>query len=508
MIQLKRLPSRLSCCLIASVLSVVANTAEAQATALVNYLTIPGETTDLSLLNDGNGGANINRLGGFGSDLFYDRYNNVYYGVADRGPGGGTISYDTRVQKFSLDVNPNSGTISNFNLLDTILFKQPDGTNFNGLSPELDPKNGNPRVLGRSLDPEGFLVAPNGNFYVSDEYGPSIDEFLSDGTFVRSLQTPDNLLPRDSNGNLNFATGANADPVVSGRVANRGFEGLSISPDGTKIFAILQDPLTSEGNPNERSSRNIRLVEFDTVTGKSVGQYIYQLDSIADINSRVPSAPFTANQQGRNIGVSALTALNDHEFLVIERDNRGVGVGDTSGKNPPVASKRVYEIDLTGATDVSNISLKSTNNLPSSVKPVSKSSSPFIDLAGALQAIGQIPAEKIEGIAIGPQLNDGSYAVILGTDNDFSVTQDSSNVQFDVCTGGAQVPIDSSCPIGQTLLPSYLYSFKASAAELAGYVPPQKQPASVPEPSATAGILLAGLGAYWLKGRQRLRNHK
>jgi hypothetical protein len=54
-------------------------------------------------------GANQNRLGGFFSDLFYDRNANVYYGLPDRGPGGGVISYETRVQKFSLDVDPVSG---------------------------------------------------------------------------------------------------------------------------------------------------------------------------------------------------------------------------------------------------------------------------------------------------------------------------------------------------------------------------------------------------------------
>ena len=34
----------------------------------------------------------------------------------DRGPGGGTISYDTRVERFSLGVNPATGAISNIAL--------------------------------------------------------------------------------------------------------------------------------------------------------------------------------------------------------------------------------------------------------------------------------------------------------------------------------------------------------------------------------------------------------
>ncbi|MDF5720091.1 MAG: esterase-like activity of phytase family protein [Rhizonema sp. PD37] len=449
-----------------------------RALSLVNYITVAGETTDLAPLNGNNNNANVNRLGGFGSDFYYDRDRNVYYGLADRGPGGGTIGYNTRVQKFSLNVDPDSGEISNFKLLKTILFKQPDGTNFNGFSPELDPENGNPRVQGRSLDPEGFVVSPLGSFYVSDEYGPSIYEFSSSGVFIRAFQIPDNLLPKDSQGNLNFSTGPalTNDPIVSGRQANRGFEGLSISPNGKKLFAMLQDPLINEGrddqgNPSGSYSRNLRLVEFDTATGRSRAQYVYQLESIADINSRVPNAPFKLSSQGINIGVSAMTALNNHELLVLERDNRGLGVGDPTSLNPPVSTKRIYKIDLRGATDISNISLTDTNDLPSDVQPVSKSTSPLIDIAATVQASGQLVPEKTEGLAIGPQLADGSYAVIVGTDNDFSITQNSSGTQFDVCTGSTQVTIDSGCPVGQTLIPTYIYSFKVSAKELQGFRP-------------------------------------
>ena len=75
----------------------------------VNNLSIAGDATDAS--GDA-AGANGNRLGGFGSDLFYDRANNVYYGLPDRGPGGGLIAYETRVQKFTLDVNPTTGAIA------------------------------------------------------------------------------------------------------------------------------------------------------------------------------------------------------------------------------------------------------------------------------------------------------------------------------------------------------------------------------------------------------------
>lgn len=479
----------LSCSLVVSILNLAGSTTSAYAIDLVNNITMAGNSTDLVPLDGGSGGANVNRLGGFFSDLYYDRYQNVYYGLVDRGPGGGVISYDTRVQKFSLEVDPNTGAISNFNLLDTILFTK-DGNNFNGLNPSL--LNGNAGVLGLSFDPEGFAVAPNGNFYVSDEYGPSVYEFSSKGSFIRAFETPATIIPKT--GSIpNYVDGRPT--ITSGRQDNRGFEGVTLSPDGSKLFAMLQDPLVNEGSPDGRRSRNLRIVEFDTATGESVAQYIYQLESLADINARVPSDTFGLNSQGRNIGISAITALNDTEFLVLERDNRGLGVDDPTG-SAAVASKRVYKIDLTGATDVSGISLAGTNTLPSGVNAVSKSL--FLDIAAALQAIGQVIPEKFEGLAIGPQLADDSYALLLGTDNDFSVTQTGSGTQFDVCTNGTQVTIDQGCPAGSTLIPTYLYSFKASSTELAGFLPPEK----VPEPASTAGLILLGLGGFWLKRRK------
>jgi hypothetical protein len=63
---------------------------------------------------------------------------------------------------------------------------------------------------------------------------------------------------------------------VAGRTTNRGFEGLAISPDGKFAYAILQSAMLDEGAGNGTVNR---IVKFDTVTGKAVAQYAYQLDT-------------------------------------------------------------------------------------------------------------------------------------------------------------------------------------------------------------------------------------
>ena len=127
-----------------------------------------------------------------------------------------------------------------------------------------------------------------------------------------------------------------------------------------------------------------------------------------------------ASSQGR--GVSALVAVSDTEFLVLERNNRGVGVG--AEFSPP--NKRVYKISMSGATDIGNITLGGATNFT----PVAKSTAVFIDLgANTLPELGNKVPEKWEGLAIGPRLNDGSFMMLAGTDNDYSVTQNASGAQ-------------------------------------------------------------------------------
>jgi hypothetical protein len=144
---------------------------------------------------------------------------------------------------------------------------------------------------------------------------------------------------------------------------------------------------------------------------------------------------------------------------VLERDNRGIGVEET----PTPLHKRLYRIDISGASDISAISLAGSNDLPQGVVPVTKA--PEADLLAALRAVDSDIPEKLEGVAIGPRLEDGSRAALIGSDNDYSVTQTGEGEQFDVCidadTGErAEVAIDTPCPAGSALIPAYLLSFK------------------------------------------------
>jgi hypothetical protein len=479
----------------------------------VNGLVLPGHMLDATRRPGANGG----RLGFF-SDIYYDHVRHQWWALSDRGPGGGLLSYETRLQRFRVFVHPFTGAISHFRVLETVKLTDPYGLlsgstpAMNGLNP-LD-LNGFEGTLGRSFDPEGLVIDPRtGHFIVADEYGPSAYEFDRRGRLVRIFETPASLTPR-AGGAVNYVALRDACPVpnvpfnpscgaTEGRQDNRGFEGLAISPDGKTLFAVLQDPLVNEPPPNNgRNGRNVRIVVFDNDRrsrsyGTSIGQYVYQLEPQAAVRDRINAikpgdATNTDPRQGRNIGVSAIVAIDDTRFLVLERDNRGIGVDDPAGSRA-VGSKRVYTIDISGASDVSGVSLPA-DTLPADIVPVAKTGL-FIDLTTHTSLSGGNQAEKWEGLAVGPRLLGGGRLLLVGNDNDYSVTQTGSGEQFDVYVDFAgsfarcvlddpsqcevnpdpqDLVIDNPVPLpdGFALLPGILHAYRASRADLPGYDEP------------------------------------
>jgi hypothetical protein len=442
-------------------------TAAHAAPVFVNGLVIDADTLDAS----GGSAVNDGRLGFF-SDICYDALRDEWWALSDRGPGGGTLDYEVRIHRFDVDVNKHTGEISNFRILRTFIFRK-GAQAFNGLAPAV----GGP--LSAALDPEGIVVQPlTGTLIVSDEYGPSLYEFTRFGQFLRSYKVPPGLLPRNAaSGVVNYASDAGND---AGKRTNRGFEGLAISPNGLFVFAMLQSAMLDEGAGNGTVNR---IVKFNYLTGRAVAQYAY---------------PMEGSSQGR--GISALVALNDRELLVLERNNRGLGV---DAELTP-ANKKVFRIDLAGATDVTNVDLDGVGAVFTPV--VKQAATPWLDLAlpgtlaaPSLTALNGMSPEKWEGLAVGPRLADGSYLVLAGTDNDYSVTQNATGVQFDryfkagavfgsveriqcdigtfancstvTAAGAVGAPVPPGFDFtGFEKIPGVLHAYKASREDLAGFV--------------------------------------
>lgn len=346
-------------------------------------------------------------LGGFGSALAYTGFDDVFLAVPDRGPFDGRtdVPFLDRFHFLRMTVDraaafPNITTV----LLDTRLMKAPGNRNLVGSSADFDDR----------FDPEGVAVGRQGTFFVSDEYGPAINEFNRQGHLVRRIAVPGKFLIGNPSGDVDTAGNSlELYPALnpSGRQANRGMEGLAITPDGRFLVGMMQNALIQDSGlntavPPGRVGLNTRLLKVDLQTG-ATSEYVYVVDGIS---------------QGR--GVNDLLAINDHQFLAIERDNRSlVPTPPNAAQLPNV--KRIYKIDITGATDVSNVDqlpAGAAQLAPLGITPATKSL--FIDLldpayrVSATQTIRDVIAEKVEGLAWGPAQPDGRQVLFVISDND------------------------------------------------------------------------------------------
>jgi len=394
---------------------------------LVAIGTISGTISDFSdetadPLENGVAG---NLLGGLGSGIAYAGCN-TFLAVPDRGPNAvsynaaldDTASYINRFQTFELRLERSApGSALPFDLspelVDTTLLhsRSPlyyaDGAApalnethhthyFTGRSDNFDPAAGMSTNPGDArFDPESIRVSHDGSHvYISDEYGPHIYEFNRwNGHRMRTFDLPAEFaVVRESSQGAVEISGNTA-----GRVANKGMEGLAITPDGHTLVGAMQSPLLQDGGTNARYTR---LVTIEVRSGE-MHQYAYPLTNIG--TAARPKYPT----------ISEIVAVNEHEFLVDERD--GKGLGDDS----VAVFKQLFHIDLDGAQDVSGISGEA--NLAGAA--IGKTL--FLDLVAALTAHGiapeNIPA-KLEGLAFGPDIRMGGalrHTLFVANDNDF-----------------------------------------------------------------------------------------
>jgi hypothetical protein len=432
---------------------------------------LPGTSSDLSgLTSPLENGAPGNLLGGFGSGIAYAG-GNTFLAVPDRGPNAvsfnplvdDTVAYIDRFQTFKLTLTPSSSgsrpftltpTLTNTTLLSSAtpltygtgaLGTGTSGGNqyrlgsgvpalnsanntyyFTGRSDGFSPSQSSLNTSNARLDPESIRISNDGrSVFISDEYGPYIYQFdRTTGQRTQSYTLPSyyGVTNLSSQGNTEISGN------TQGRLANKGMEGLAITPDGKTLVGVMQSPLIQDGGAN---SKNIRIVTVDVASGAVTHEYVYTL-------------------QNANNTVSDILAINDHEFLVDERDGQ-------SGLSAAV--KQIYKIDVSGATDV-----KGAATLPASFTAVSKGSTPFINLLNPAFGLNNadFPA-KIEGMAFGEDVVvNGAleHTLWVTNDNDFA-TNETSN----------------------------FYVFGIPASDLPDY---QAQ-AIVPEPQSV-GLLCLGLG--------------
>jgi hypothetical protein len=302
---------------------------------------------------------------------------------------------------------------------------------FTGRSDNFDPAQPSTNPADARLDPESIRVSRDGkSVFISDEYGPYVYQFdRTTGKRIKAYALPDNLAIT----NLSPQKSVENDTNAVGRVTNKGMEGLAITPDGKTLVGIMQ------ANLEQDKKKSLRIVTID-VNGGAAHEYAYKLTD--------------------GSGVSDIVAVNNHQFLVDERD--GNGMADTPLLTDTASAaevKELFVIDLDGAQDVTAMS----GDLSAYAVPKTL----FLDIVAKLNAAGiksyLIPS-KLEGVAFGQDVVMNGvtrHTLYVANDNDFLATIADPLKQPDDPTRG-MVPN-----------PNQFYVFAFDDADLAGFVPQQ-----------------------------------
>lgn len=188
---------------------------------------------------------------------------------------------------------------------------------------------------------------------------------------------------------------------------NQSFEGLSFTPDGRTLWVSLEGPMYQDGPEPTPAQGAVNRITHFTRDGKVLGQYAYALEPI-------PAAPGKGKYADN--GISEILSLSERRMLVLER--AGVQAGDGTYKD----YVRLYEIDTEGATDIQRL-------------PALKDAAYTLVKKRLVLDIGTLHlpiVDNLEGMAFGPRLANGRASLVLISDDNFSQTQVTQLLLFEV----------------------------------------------------------------------------
>jgi hypothetical protein len=300
----------------------------------VGLATVPGKDgvrpTGLSLPFDGQAMQGFSGIRSVGDGTFWT--------LSDNGFGTKLNSSDSMLMLHHVRIDFAAGTVSP---LETVFLSDPDRKAPFPIVMEGADKR---YLTGADFDIESIQPVADG-FFIGEEFGPWVLKFTRDGRLTDVVPTTSEGKPVTSPDNPTITVQADpSKPAPSFNLKRSGgFEGLARSPDGSKLYGLLEGPLWTDAATVEQADGRpaLRILELDAATKAWTGRsWLYPLaaggEAIGDFNM-----------------------LDDKTALVLERDN-GAGTPDKACADPkapkpdclatPAKLKRVYKIEMTDET--------------------------------------------------------------------------------------------------------------------------------------------------------------
>ena len=238
-----------------------------------------------------------------------------YWLLTDNGAGSKANSPDFMLYLNRYQVDFGNGA---FKKLETVFLHDPDKKIPFRIVHEGSKKR---YLTGADFDPESLQFA-GGAIWIGDEFGPylikadlkgrvqAVFETLVDGRIVRSPDHPAVTTPGVPNAQVKFEVRR-----------SKGYEGMAASPDGSRLYAMLEGALWDDRKQDYESldgKQYLRILEFDVAHEQWTGRHWkYVLE---------------ANQHA----IGDFNLIDAEHGLIIERDN-GEGTPD---KGCPEGQKR------------------------------------------------------------------------------------------------------------------------------------------------------------------------
>jgi glycerophosphoryl diester phosphodiesterase len=234
-----------------------------------------------------------------------DAGDGTFWALPDNGFGTKANSADflLRIYRVTPQWETADGGAGALELGEHLSLRDPDGVIGFPIVNETTPER---LLTGADLDVESIVRAPDGSFWIGEEFGPFLVHVDATGRLLAApVPFPDGSSPQNPL----------LPPGQTPRVrASRGFEAMAGSRDGRYLYPITEGAFVDDPDQRRRT-----VYEFDTRAGRYTGRtWAYQADREANV-----------------LGDAFLTGRR--ELLVVERD-------DFQGEAS--VTKRVYRVDL------------------------------------------------------------------------------------------------------------------------------------------------------------------